>query len=456
MTIINNREQRKLEDVSLPQFDEEAVGEPEIEGARPGGRKRRLTLLSGIFWTCAAAALAATASWYGFRTRKTETDYLTSAVVRRTLTQAVTASGQLNPVVKVQVGSQASGIIQRLLVDYNSVVKKGQIIAQLDPSTYTAVVRQNEGELESAKASLELARNNARRYKELHSAGLISDAEYDTAASTLRQGAAAVQVRQAALARSKADLALCTIYAPIDGVVISRNVDVGQTVAASLSAPTLFQIANDLTRMQLEAKVSEADIAGIRPGQSVRFTVDAFPSKTFEGRVIQVRNEAVTSQNVITYDTVIEAKNPNLLLKPGMTAVASIIVAERQDVLAIPNAALSFRLSQPPPGPAPPRGTSMALDPSSAAQSIAVVFLKNEKSAQGAPAIVPRRIRTGLTDGASTEVIEGLSEGDEVVTGESAQARSSGSGKKTTNPFSGNSPGPAGGPPPPPPGAGGP
>jgi HlyD family secretion protein len=408
----------------------------------------RKGLLMNACSAAAAVSLAAAALGYFLSPRKDETSFQTDLAVRRTLTQAVTASGQLNPVVKVQVGSQVSGTIQKLLVDYNSVVRKGQVIAHIDPKTYEASVRQNEAELASAKAALELARGDARRYAELFAAALVSQSNHETVMSKLHQSEAAVQIKQAILERSRADLALCTIYAPIDGIVISRNVDVGQTVAASLSAPTLFQIANDLARMQVDAKVSEADIGGIRLGQTVRFTVDAFPLRTFTGKVIQVRNEAITSQNVVTYDTVIEARNLDLVLKPGMTAIVSIILAEREDALTVPNGALSFRPSQTAiPEIQPPHGSS------SGPQDMRVVCLvKRDSAASGASKIVPVQIRTGITDGTHTEVLEGLNEGDEVITGELVAVRPDSRNRKTSNPFSGNIGRPGGTPPPPPPG----
>lgn len=275
--------------------------------------------------------------------RNGETEYQTATVVRGDITQAVTASGTLNPVLNVQVGSQISGIIQKLYVDFNSPVKAGQIVAQLDPGTFQANVNSAEGDLANAKASLELAQVNARRADELFNNKLISTSDHDQSIATLHQAEAQVKIRTAALQRAKVDLDRCTIYAPVDGIVISRNVDVGQTVAASMTAPVLFQIANDLTKMQIDANVAEADIGGVEVGQTVEFTVDAFPTRTFIGKVMQVRNSPITVQSVVTYDTVIEVSNPDLKLKPGMTANVSIITARRENVLKLPNAALRFR-----------------------------------------------------------------------------------------------------------------
>ena len=274
-------------------------------------------------------------------------EYQTAKVTRGDLTQAVTSTGTLNPVTNVTVGSQVSGIIQKLFADWNSPVKANQVVAQLDPATYKTAVAQAEGELANAKANLELTVVQAKRATELFGSKLISESDHDTASASLHQAQAMVQIREASLANTKVNLERCTIYSPVDGTVISRNVDVGQTVAASLSAPTLFVIANDLAQMQIDANVSEADIGAIEEGQNVSFTVDAFPDRKFSGKVRQIRNSPTTVQNVVTYDTVIDVANPDLKLRPGMTANASIITAQRNGVLRIPNSALRFK----PPAP---------------------------------------------------------------------------------------------------------
>lgn len=274
-------------------------------------------------------------------------EFQTSKVTRGDITQAVTATGTLNPVLNVQVGSQISGIIQKLYADFNSRVKAGDLVAQLDPATYQTRVQQNEGDLASAKAQLELAQINARRAEDLVKAKLISQSDYDQTVAALHQAEASVQVREAVLSSSKVDLARCSIYAPIDGIVIDRKVDVGQTVAASMNAPVLFQVANDLTKMQIDANVSEADVGTVEEKQSVNFTVYAFPGRTFTGKVIQIRNAPTTVQNVVTYDCVIEVSNPDLKLKPGMTADVSVITAERKGVLKIPNGTFRFKPPEP-------------------------------------------------------------------------------------------------------------
>src|SRR5437899_9875288 len=221
-------------------------------------------------------------------------NYQSTAVSRGAITQAVTATGTLNPVVNVQVGSQVSGNIVKLFADFNSQVKAGQVVAQIDPALFQATVTQAEGDLANAQAALELANVNAKRTQDLFARKTSSQADLDQAMANLHQGEANVKIKQGALDKAKADLEHCTITSPIDGVVISRNVDVGQTVAASLQAPVIFQIANDLTKMQIEANVAEADVGVLEVGQDVDFTVDAFPMRTFHGKVVQVRNAPIT------------------------------------------------------------------------------------------------------------------------------------------------------------------
>jgi HlyD family secretion protein len=273
--------------------------------------------------------------------------YQTVPVARGELIQAVTASGTLNPVLNVQVGSQISGNVAKLFADFNSLVKSNQVVALIDPAVFQASVSQAEGDLANARAGMELQAVEARRSGLLFTNKLISASDYDTAVANLHQAEAMVKIKTAALERSKLDLAHCTIYAPVDGIVISRNVDVGQTVAASMNAPVLFQVANDLAKMQIDANVSEADVGTVEEGQLVSFTVDAYPSRTFIGRVTQIRNAPVTVQNVVTYDTVIGVTNSDFKLKPGMTATVSITTASRTNVLKIPNAALRFKPPEP-------------------------------------------------------------------------------------------------------------
>ena len=291
-------------------------------------------------------AVAAGAAWYTQRPKEEPPDYKTATVTRGDITQIVTANGQLSPVKNVQVGSQISGIINEIGVDFNSRVKVGEVIAQIDPSTYQRAVELADAELANAKAALELAEVEAKRAEQLSEGQLIPKADADRARAEFSQAKAVVRMREAALSRAKVDLERTTIYAPIDGIVISRNVEPGQTVAASFNTPTLFLIANDLAKMQIEAMVSEADVGGVEEGQKVNFTVDAFQGRQFQGTVKQVRYNPTTNQNVVTYVTVVEVDNADLKLRPGMTANASVVIGEKQNVLKIPNSALRFR---PPP-----------------------------------------------------------------------------------------------------------
>src|SRR2546423_4120008 len=270
-------------------------------------------------------------------------NYQIATVTRGPVTQAVTATGTLNPVVNVQVGSQVSGNIAKLNADFNSQVKAGQVVAQIDPALFQATVTQAEGDLASAQAGLELAKVNATRTQKLFTDKNSSQQDLDQAMANLHQAEASVKIKQGALDKARADLDHCTITSPVDGEVISRSVDVGQTVAASLQAPVIFTIANDLTKMQIDSNVAEADVGVVNLDQSVDFTVDAFPARTFHGKVVQVRNAPITVQNVVTYDTVIGVSNPDLKLKPGMTANVSIVIAHKDNVVQIKNAALRYR-----------------------------------------------------------------------------------------------------------------
>jgi HlyD family secretion protein len=359
--------------------------------------------------------------------------YQTATVTRGPITQAVTATGTLNPVVNVQVGSQVSGNISKLFVDFNSEVKAGQVVAQIDPALFQATVTQAEGDLANAQAALELARVNAKRTQDLFARKTSSQADLDQAMANLHQAEANVKIKQGALDKAKADLDHCTITSPIDGIVISRNVDVGQTVAASLQAPVIFQIANDLTKMQIDSNVAEADVGVLEVGQDVDFTVDAFPMRTFHGKVVQVRNAPITVQNVVTYDTVIGVSNPDLKLKPGMTANVSIVVAHKDDVLQIKNAALRYRPAEATPAEirsrSPvPAGTRGGAGREQRTSERTVYVLSG-----GRPQ--PVQIKTGISDGVVTEVIEVLKEGDRAVTAELASKSPAAS--PPPNPFSG-------------------
>jgi HlyD family secretion protein len=369
-----------------------------------------------------------------------EQSFQTATVTRGPITQAVTATGTLNPVVNVQVGSQVSGNIQKLFVDFNSTVKAGQVVAQIDPALFQATVTQAEGDLAAAQAGLELARVNFNRIQGLVAKQSSAQADLDQALATLHQAEANVKIKQGALDKAKTDLEHCAITSPIDGVVISRSVDVGQTVAASLQAPVIFTIANDLTKMQIDSNVAEADVGAIVVDQAVDFSVDAFPNRTFHGKVVQIRNAPITVQNVVTYDTVISVSNPDLKLKPGMTANVSIVVAHRDDVLKVTNAALRFRPAESKTAEAKQPATSRSPRPNTGGrnrseyQSERTVYVLPK----GASKPNPVQIKTGISDGVSTEVVEGLKEGDRVVT--AALAIEKRATPAPANPFSGGGP----------------
>jgi HlyD family secretion protein len=364
--------------------------------------------------------------------------YQTATITRGPITQAVTATGTLNPVVTVQVGSQVSGNIAKLFVDFNSQVKAGQVVAQIDPALFQAAVTQAEGDLANAQATLELAKVNAKRTQELFAKKTSSQADVDQATATLHQSEANVKIKQGALDKVRTDLEHCTITSPIDGVVISRSVDVGQTVAASLQAPIIFAIANDLTKMQIDANVAEADVGVVKIDQNVDFTVDAFPMQTFHGKVVQVRNAPITVQNVVTYDTVIGVSNPDLKLKPGMTANVSIVIEHKDDVLQIKNAALRYRPPNATPVERTKAGTSRMGRPAEGRSG--GVPEGTERTVYVLPSGAGRphaaQIKTGISDGILTEVVEGLKEGDRVVTAEFGSAMAAPS--PGTNPFGGS------------------
>src|SRR5437899_6870383 len=367
-------------------------------------------------------------------TSSSVSNYQIATVTRGPITQLVTATGTLNPVVNVQVGSQVSGNIQKLFADFNSEVKAGQTVAQIDPALFQAAVTQAEGDLATAQAALELAKVNAARTHELFAKKNSSQQDLDSATATLHQAEGNVKIKQGALDRAKADLDHCTITSPIDGVVISRNVDVGQTVAASLQAPVIFQIANDLTKMQIDSNVAEADIGAVSVDQDVDFTVDAFPTRTFHGKVVQVRNAPITVQNVVTYDTVIGVSNADLKLKPGMTANVSIVIAHKDDVLKISNAALRYRPANAPTPERPASGQNRggaggggSAGPRTTGRTVYV--LRGGKAA-------PVQIKTGISGGTNTEALEGLGDKDQVIT-EHCNAPNTATSQQQGNPFGG-------------------
>ncbi|PAW66642.1 MAG: hypothetical protein B9S34_07590 [Opitutia bacterium Tous-C1TDCM] len=286
-------------------------------------------------------------SWYFFRDKTEKApEFQTTKVARGDIVQAVTATGDLQPVVIVDVGAQVSGQIKEVLVDYNSIVKAGDVLARIDEATPTQRLRQAEADLESAKASNQLIKINVERTRELHGKKLVSQQELDTSEAQLAQSNAGLLTRIATVNNAKVDLERCTIIAPIDGMVLDRKTDKGRTVNANMNAPVLFTLVNTLTRMQINAAVAEADIGNISEGQDVKFSVDAFPNRTFTGKIRQVRNAASANQSVVSYATIIDVANDDLKLKPGMTANVSIIVAQKVGVVRVANGALRVRVPQ--------------------------------------------------------------------------------------------------------------
>jgi HlyD family secretion protein len=301
----------------------------------------------GLIVLLVVVAAAAGGSWYYFKGRTEKApEFITVKVARGDIVQAVTATGDLQPVITVDVGAQVSGQIKEVLVDYNSRVKAGDVLALIDESTPVQRLRQAEADLASAKASNQLILLNLTRTKELFAKKLVSQQELDSISAQLAQSNATLLTREATVANAKLDLERCTIRAPIDGMILDRKTDKGRTVNASMNAPTLFTLVNDLTKMQINAAVAEADVGLVSEGQPVRFTVDAFPGRPFTGTVRMVRNAASANQNVVSYATIIDVANEDLKLKPGMTANVSIIVAERPNVLRVANQALRVRVPQ--------------------------------------------------------------------------------------------------------------
>jgi len=342
--------------------------------------------------------------------------FRTQAAAQGDIRATVTATGTMNAVTTVLVGTQVSGTIKTLFVDFNSPVKKGQILAQIDPATFQAQVDQARANLLAAQANVQKAeasvvdtRRTLERNKTLFARNLIAKSDVDTAETNSLSAEAQLSASKAAVAQTRAALDFAEtnfrytkIISPVDGTVISRNVDVGQTVAASFQTPTLFNIAQDLTRMQIDTSVDEADIGKIKVDQPVEFSVDAYPDITFKGKVSEVRNAPITVQNVVTYDVVVKVDNPDLKLKPGLTANVSIILDEKKGVLRVPNSTLRFRPAEtskettPQKGPADQKGS-------------AVWVLADKK---------PKRVgvKTGISDGNYTEILSGdLKEGDAVI-----------------------------------------
>ncbi len=370
------------------------------------------------------AILALAVNWWVGRPEEGPR-WITARADRGVIVQRVTANGTLNPVELVNVGTQISGSVIRIHADFNAPVKAGELLAELDPSILEAQIRQTEANLASARATLNNAELMLARNENLKSRGFVSDGALDGLRRDVATARAQVMQVEAQLSRDRTNLGYSKIRSPIDGIVVNRGIDVGQTVAASFQTPTLFQIARDLRRMQIDTSVAEADVGVIQPGQPVRFTVDAFRDQDFNARVRMVRLNPTTQQNVVTYNVVIDVDNKDGTLLPGMTAQVFVITQRKEGVLRVPSAALRFR---PPEtdspaspegqgasgsgsapsagsGPPPPGGPRRAR---ASVPRIHVLGPNGELQA--------REVRTGISDGRFTEILEGLAEGDQVVT----------------------------------------
>lgn len=351
----------------------------------------------------AVAAIAALAVWLLSGGKKEEKiTFDTAAVAPANIMNSITATGTIEPVTSVTVGTQVSGIVSKLFVDYNSVVKKGQVIAELDKTNLMSQLNTAKTQLATAQSQLNYQTANYKRYKTLFEKGLVAADDFDNAKLSYTQAKEQVASAKEEVQRAQTNLGYATITSPIDGVVLSKSVEEGQTVAASFSTPELFTIAQDLTNMQVVADVDEADIGDVKEGERVTFTVDAYPDDTFEGEVKQVRQEATTTNNVVTYEVVISAPNADLKLKPGLTANVTIYTAERKGVLSVPSKALRFT---------PQKETVGKM------KIVDVANAKNKVWTIEGNSIVAHEVNIGMTDGTNTQIVGGIAEGTKVVTG---------------------------------------
>lgn len=351
----------------------------------------------------AVAAIAALAVWLLSGGKKEEKiTFDTAAVAPANIMNSITATGTIEPVTSVTVGTQVSGIVSKLFVDYNSVVKKGQVIAELDKTNLMSQLNTAKTQLATAQSQLNYQTANYKRYKTLFEKGLVAADDFDNAKLSYTQAKEQVASAKEEVQRAQTNLGYATITSPIDGVVLSKSVEEGQTVAASFSTPELFTIAQDLTNMQVVADVDEADIGDVKEGERVTFTVDAYPDDTFEGEVKQVRQEATTMNNVVTYEVVISAPNADLKLKPGLTANVTIYTAERKGVLSVPSKALRFT---------PQKETVGKMKIVDAANA------KNKVWTIEGNSIVAHKVNIGMTDGTNTQIVSGIAEGTKVITG---------------------------------------
>ncbi len=333
--------------------------------------------------------------------KKTQFTYNEVEVTRQDIITSVTATGTIEPVTSVAVGTQVSGIVSRLYVDYNSIVKAGDVIAELDRTNLTSELKSARANLTSAQSELDYQKTNHDRYKTLYDKGLISANEYEQARLSYIRAQQTVNTQKENVKKAETNLGYATITSPIDGVVLSKEVEEGQTVASSFNTPTLFTIAKDLTDMRVIADVDEADIGDVKEGQRVSFTVDAYPEDVFQGSVTQVRQQATTESNVVTYEVVISAPNGDLKLKPGLTANVTIYTLELKDVLAVPNKALRFNPNE------------AMLNPG---ETIANVESRTKVWKKEGPELKAIAVETGTTNGTLTEITKGLKEGAKIIT----------------------------------------
>lgn len=346
--------------------------------------------------------------------------YSEAEAAKQDIVNSVTATGTIEPVTSVDVGTQVSGVISKLYVDYNSVVKAGEVIAELDRTNLMSELSSAQASLKSAQSELDYQKTNYERYKTLYDKGLISANDFEQARLSYVQAQQKTQQQKESVKKAQTNLGYATITSPIDGVVLSKEVEEGQTVASSFSTPTLFKIARDLTDMRVIADVDEADIGDVKEGQRVTFTVDAFPDDTFEGQVTQVRQEATTESNVVTYEVVISAPNDDLKLKPGLTANVVILTMEAKDVLAVPSKALRFT----------PREAMLNSD-----ETITDTDAKEKVWVKEGSNLKAVAVETGMTNGTLTQIAKGLKPGTHVLTEVNAMQVEAEGEQQNSNPF---------------------
>ena len=358
--------------------------------------------ISKIWWAAGAIIIIAIIVWlFSGGKEEKQISFSFEKATPANIQIGVTATGTIEPVTSVTVGTQVSGIVSRIYVDYNSVVKKGQVIAELDKTNLTSELNTAKANLASAQSSLNYETDNYKRYKTLYSKGLVSADEYESAKLSYDKALQTVVSQKEQLTKAQTNLGYATITSPIDGVVLSKAVEEGQTVAASFNTPELFSIAKDLKDMRVIADIDEADIGEVKEGENVKFTVDAFPNDTFEGVVTQVRQEATTTNNVVTYEVVISAPNADLKLKPGLTANVTIFTAEKNNVLSVPSKALRY---------------TPTVETIGKKYKIQDCNGKNKVWTLEGNVLKAHAVQIGISDGSHTEIISGISNGVQVIT----------------------------------------